>query len=115
MFSVQTTTASPSRSMSARSIALAAAVFLFAAQLAGVVHIHRADNSLKGSVSVAATLDDGLCALCLFHFHSPTSSSPVPSIVRPHEIGEIAPITGPLAVFPLFASRLFGRAPPASL
>jgi hypothetical protein len=115
MFLVQSITASRWRSMSARGIALATAVCLFAAQLAGTAHIHRADNSLKGSVSAAATIDDGLCALCLFHFHSPTNSSPVLSIARPREIEEIAAITGPLAVSPFFASRLYGRAPPASL
>jgi hypothetical protein len=115
MASLQITTASRGRSMTARGIALAAAVFLFAAQLAGVAHIHRADNSLKGSVSAAAIIDDGLCALCLFHFHSPTSSSPVPSIAPPRDAAELAPVTIASAVFPLFASRLYGRAPPASL
>jgi hypothetical protein len=115
MFLVQSITASRRRRVSARAIALATGLILLAAQLAGAAHIHRADNSLKGSVSAAATIDDGLCALCLFHFHSPTNSSPVLSIARPREIEEIGPITGPLALFPLFASRLYGRAPPASL
>ena len=101
--------------MRSRIIAIAAAAFLFTAQLAGAAHIHRADTGAKGSVSASAAVDDGLCALCLFHFHAPANSSPLPSIAQPHESAGRAVVTSPSTVFALFTSRLYGRAPPASL
>ena len=91
---------------------LAIALLLLIVQSAGVAHYHQKDFRHNYAQSVQG--DDGLCSLCLFHYHAPANpgtplSSAAPTIfvwrltaralVRLH----VAP-----AVF------LFSRAPPSA-
>lgn len=97
-----------------RNVAIVAGVFLLLAQLAGAAHVHQWFLGPRLSVATAG-IDDGLCALCLFHFHSPSVSSQAPELGTPVASHEFAPSASSAIVIPSFTSRLHVRAPPASL
>ena len=97
-----------------RSVAMATGIFLLLAQLAGAAHVHQRflDTSLTGAAATA--IDDGLCALCLFHFHSPSASSPAPEPGTPLASHEFASFANAAIVIPFFTSRLHVRGPPTT-
>jgi hypothetical protein len=97
-----------------RSVAIATGVFLLLAQLGWAVHIHQWFAGPRLSAATVA-VDDGLCALCLFHFHSPSAASPAPELRTPFATHELASFANSATFIPSFISRLHVRAPPASL
>jgi hypothetical protein len=94
--------------------ALAIAALLLTAQVLAAAHVHQlaCDKSLHARVQVV--LDDGLCALCLFHFNCPVSASPPMVLARPVlvEASIAATASSPLRLSA--KTCLFGRAPPSA-
>jgi len=89
---------------------------LLTAQAIAAAHVHPLGPSRRFEAqSQLIALDDGFCALCLFHFNCPVSASSQSALARP------APVT--VAIVFAIATRmlssakscLFGRAPPVPL
>jgi hypothetical protein len=86
---------------------------LIVAQCLAVAHFHpRPSTSLYSSG--AATLNDGLCALCLFHQYSPTLSAAASFPFSPSVIDHIDLYAAQSWPLYAFNSYLSGRSPPAS-
>jgi len=98
----------------ARKLAAVAAILLLLAQSLSVAHYHPLPIQSKISASLAAG-DDGVCSLCLFHFHSPTVSASSLSLTIPAAMRKVRPLAGAIELRRGFDSHLFGRAPPASV
>jgi hypothetical protein len=98
-----------------RTIALLAAALLLVGQFAATVHWHSTSLEDCASVSAGFSSDGGLCALCLFHFHSPGTIAVVPALTAPtfpqNSVSYIASAEPLIAHAPC----LFGRAPPVSV
>lgn len=93
-----------------RSLALAFSIFLLGAQSLAVAHFHLTDfQECFGQLAQAA---ESSCPLCIFHFHTPTSSAPAPLIVRPAELPRLQTRHSGSRTFIVFASLTFSRAPP---
>ncbi len=94
-----------------RSIAVAAALVLVAAQLLASAHFHRS----RRTIEIGAGNADLVCAVCVVRAHAPAASIGtgavfVPGLVRIASVPALR--AGSLAPRLL---RLSGRAPPASL
>jgi hypothetical protein len=91
---------------------VALAAFLLMAQCLAAAHFHPRQRASLHS-SVAVSLDDGLCALCLLHQHSPAvTASPAIAFSRTaiDRFELYAAQSWPLYAF---NSYLSGRSPPA--
>jgi hypothetical protein len=95
----------------ARSVSFALAAILLLAQCLTVAHYHPRQSTSRYS-STTASLDDALCALCLFHQYSPGVSSAVPSLLSPGRIGPIDLYAAQSWPLYAFNSYLLGRSPP---
>jgi hypothetical protein len=96
-----------------RSAIMALALLLLAAQSFSAAHYHQKD--FRDNLTHAAQDGDGLCSLCLFHFHAPASAGAPPVIVRPTLV--VSPLT-PQAMARLHAlaiARVLSRGPPPLL
>jgi len=94
-----------------RTRAACLAAILVLAQCLAVTHYHARPNSSVHSAA-AAVLGDGLCALCLFHQHSPTAAAAAPYPSSPTVVDHIdlyAAESWPLYAFSCYLS---GRSPP---
>jgi Protein of unknown function (DUF2946) len=91
---------------------LAFALLLLIAQSVGAAHYHQSDSRHNYTQSVQA--DDGLCSLCLFHFHAPGNSGTPFSDAAPAE--NVGRLTVPALVRKHAAPAilLFSRAPPTT-
>jgi len=98
-----------------RSIAIAAGIFLLLAQLAGAAHVHQWLAGPWLSKAAATSIDDGLCALCLFHFHSPSAASQTLDLSAPFATHGLIAFARPAMVIQSPRSHFQVRAPPASL
>jgi hypothetical protein len=87
--------------------------FLFlAAQSLGAAHYHQKD--FRDSLTHAVQGSDGLCSLCLFHFHAPANPSAPPAFAGPAlAIARLKPHVRPRLCLAAVA-LLFSRAPPFS-
>jgi hypothetical protein len=88
------------------------AAILLVAQCLAVAHYHSQQSTLRYA-SAGASLDNGLCSLCLFHQYSPTVAAAAPFPFSLTVIGLLdlyAAQTWPLYTF---NSYLSGRSPPA--
>jgi hypothetical protein len=99
----------------AKSIALAAAVLILAAQLLALAHNHQGNPTRQFNAHSQVVADDGLCALCNLAFHAPLNPAPTPSIARPYtELRLIDTAIASLHVSTPFSSCQT-RAPPAAM
>jgi len=98
----------------ARNLATVAAMLLLLAQSLSAAHYHPLPTPDKILVNSAAG-DDGVCSLCLLHFHSPTLSAASLSLAIPAAVHKVLPRPGAVELLCGFDSHLFGRAPPASV
>jgi hypothetical protein len=90
------------------------AVVLLLAQTAGAAHLHPLPSA-ETYATPAATVDNGLCALCLVRLHSPLAF-----LIAPRPAAPFAERWSPrrparLAPRVAYRAHLFGRAPPASV
>ncbi|HTW87133.1 MAG TPA: hypothetical protein VMD75_03915 [Candidatus Binataceae bacterium] len=88
------------------------AALLLAAQLLAAGHYHQIafDKSYHRGVQTVA--DDGLCALCLYHFNCPASANS-PIVPQRPALAEVASADmGSRALHSSVKACLFGRAPP---
>jgi hypothetical protein len=99
----------------ARSIALAGAALILAAQFLALTHFHQRNPIRQFNAQTQLVADDGLCALCNLALHAPLSPAATPSIARPYV--EIRLADAPVAS--LHVSNPFSscrtRAPPAAV
>ena len=98
-----------------RGTAALAAVILLLIQSLGVAHFHPLHFEHKYAADAVASADSGICAVCLFRFHSPTVSAVAPSLKAPAPFAPIEFVAHQSRLCSPYASSLFGRAPPASL
>jgi hypothetical protein len=98
-----------------RRTAIVAAALILLAQSLGAAHYHPAPTVQKLSASSAASVDDGLCALCLLHFHAPSAMSPLPSLAVPAAVQHLGLSASRSRRASSLDSHLFGRAPPATV
>ena len=99
-----------------RWIAGALAALLMIAQALAIAHVHQlAPNRRFEAQSQVVALDDGLCALCLFHINCPVSTSSLPSVARPALVAVAVVSTIANQLLSSAESCLFGRAPPVPL
>lgn len=98
----------------ARRLAVLAAVLLLSAQLLGAIHCHPA-ALMRGVTSQAQlTVDNGLCAVCLFAFHSPTNPTSLPLPADPG-FGSERFVPAPWAACPSRLDCIWrGRDPPGA-
>jgi hypothetical protein len=89
---------------------LAIALLLLIAQSVAAAHYHRKD--FRHSYAQSVQGDDGLCSLCLFHYHAPANPGTPLSSGAP--IVAIERLTAPVLVrlYEGPAIFLFSRAPP---
>lgn len=94
--------------------ALAIAALLLSAQVLAAAHVHQLTFDKSFHANMQAVLDDGLCALCLFHFNCPASASPPIVLARPVllEVAIAATVSSPLHLS--VKTGRFGRAPPSA-
>jgi hypothetical protein len=97
-----------------RGLAALAAAILILAQTAGAAHFHSFPSQNK-YLAASATIDNGLCALCLVRFHSPAPVLLAPRIEAPAQLGLHALFASRERVRSAYDSNLFGRAPPVPL
>jgi hypothetical protein len=99
----------------AKSIALAGAVLIVAAQLLALAHNHQGNPTRQFNAQTQVVADDGLCALCNLAFHAPLNPAASPSIARPYA----EPRLLDAAVASVHVSTPFSscqtRAPPAAI
>jgi hypothetical protein len=96
-----------------RSLAATAVAILVAGQLVAAVHVH--PTALANAPSGALGATDGICVVCLLHFHAPAASHVVPAVVRPAEVraGRVTPAVLAPVCREIRTSQ--GRSPPVSL
>lgn len=98
-----------------RVLALATAAMLLYTQLLAVSHVHQQPSPIKRiSSSSQAAPEDGLCALCLFHFHAQASFSATPTLGHPVPTTYAQPAVDRHWIASSQVACLFGRAPPVS-
>jgi hypothetical protein len=98
----------------AKSIALAAAALIFAAQLLAVAHFHQGNPIRQFIAHTQVVADDSLCALCNLAFHAPLNPAATPSIAHPYaELRLVEAAVATLHVSEPFSSCRT-RAPPAA-
>lgn len=92
---------------------LAVAVLLLAAQSLAGAHFHQ--QPYQESFGPGVQVSDVFCALCLFHFHSPTQLGQSSGPLLPIE-GQRQSLAGVRVSFVLIPwAKVFSRAPPAAL
>ena len=96
---------------SERTLMAALVVLLLVAQCLAVAHYHPKQSTSLCS-SAAASLDDGLCTLCLFHQYAPTVATAAPVPFSPTMIGHIDLYAAQSWPLYAFNSYLLGRSPP---
>jgi len=96
-----------------RTLAGALAATLLVAQCLAVAHYHPRESTSRYSASAVVSLDDGLCALCLFHQYSPTIAATAPFPVQPSAIDHFDLYAAQSWPLYAFNSYLSGRSPPA--
>lgn len=95
-------------------LAVLGAAVLISAQLLGVIHSHRSALSRGVTSQSQSTEDNGLCAVCLLAFHSPTNPASAPVLADPG-FGSLRWVPAAWAGFrSLLGSISRGRAPPAA-
>ncbi len=97
-----------------RNLAGTLAAILLVAQCLAAAHYHPRQNGSRYSASVAASFDDGLCALCLLHHYSPTSSAAAHFLIPPTVIDRVDLYAAQSWPLYSFNSYLSGRSPPPS-
>lgn len=95
-----------------RMLAACFAAIVLVAQCSAVAHYHPLQRTSIHTAQAAA-LDDGLCALCLFHQQSSGLSPTVPLLSSPANIGAIDLYSAQSWPLYSFNSYLLGRSPPA--
>ncbi|HLH76973.1 MAG TPA: hypothetical protein VKV28_09240 [Candidatus Binataceae bacterium] len=92
---------------------LAMAVLLLAAQSLSAAHFHQ--QTFQEYFGPSAQVSDVFCALCLFHFHSPTqlSQSCGPTLPVEGARQRMAGARVPLVL--ITWAKVFSRAPPVAL
>jgi hypothetical protein len=99
----------------AKSIALAAAVLILAAQLLALAHFHQGNPTRQFNAQSQVVAEDGLCALCNLAFHAPLNPATTRSIARPYaELRLVDSAVTSLRVSNPFSSCRT-RAPPAAM
>ena len=94
---------------------LAIAALLLTAQLLAVSHVHQLPSGRSIHTNAQTVADDGLCALCLFHFNCPVDASAPLILAQPAPIEVSMAPTASSRLLLSVKTCLFGRAPPASL
>ncbi|HKV54946.1 MAG TPA: hypothetical protein VJN94_09910 [Candidatus Binataceae bacterium] len=94
------------------NLAIAFTAILLIAQLLAAAHYHRGAGATEYSASIASSLDNGLCALCLLNHYSPTVSAVAPLPNRPTIVEHIDLYAAQSWPLYSFCSYLPGRAPP---
>ena len=97
-----------------RGVAAFVAAILLLTQSLGAAHFHPLPTAQKYAAD-AVVSDDGLCAVCLFSFHSPTVAAVTPSLTAPVLFERIDFVATESRLCSSYDSHLFGRAPPASV
>ncbi len=94
--------------------ALAIAALLLIAQALAISHVHQLASGRSIHSDAQVAVDDGLCALCLFHYSCPAGASPPMVLARPElvEVSIAATASSPLRSS--VKTCLFGRAPPSA-
>jgi hypothetical protein len=96
-----------------RAIAILIAAAVFVAQLLALSHVHQQPTRVKQlSESITLSANDGLCALCLLHFHAQTVTDSPLSFFRPFLPVFVGPAGERLHYSVPLGSSIFGRAPP---
>jgi len=85
------------------------AAILLVAQCLAVAHYHPKQST---SLYSSASLDDSLCALCLFHQYSPTVAAAAPLPFSSTVVGHIELYAAQSWPLYAFNSYLSGRSPP---
>jgi hypothetical protein len=95
-----------------RSVAIFTAALTLAAQLAAVAHFHPVPcrDSINAVTQLSA--DSGVCALCVFAFHTSAKPPATPSIATPTltALSVLAPVAGVL--HRVDSTSALTRAPP---
>jgi len=91
---------------------LAFALLLLIAQSVGAAHYHQNDSRHNYTQSVQA--DDGLCSLCLFHFHAPANPGTPLRDAAPAETVVRLTVPALVRTHAAPAILLFSRAPPTT-
>jgi len=94
--------------------ALTAGLILFA-QVLAAAHFHRFPSSREYLTKPAVSVDNGLCAVCLLRFHSPSALIASPAPEPPAPAKRVLVRAAGEAPHRAFTSQVFGRAPPASI
>jgi hypothetical protein len=94
-------------------IAGIAAAILFLAQTLGIAHFHPLPSQHKFVTKAAVSVDDGLCALCLVRFHSPSALVVAPHPTAPMLAEMNALTAASTEPHSSYRSHRLGRAPPA--
>ncbi len=94
--------------------ALAIAALLLSAQVVAVSHVHRLAFDRSFHADAQAVIDDGPCALCLFHFNCPASASPPLILAQPVLVEVSTAATASSSLRSSVKTCLFGRAPPSA-
>ncbi len=97
-----------------RGVAAVAAAILLLAQSLAAAHFHPLPDQQKYSAEAVASVDNGLCAVCLLRIHSPTVAAVTPSVTAPVPFERIDFVATESRLCSSYDSHLFGRAPPAS-
>jgi hypothetical protein len=87
---------------------------LLTAQLLATAHVHRFAFDRSFHANSRVVLDDGLCALCLFHFNCPVSANPPLILAQPALVEASLPATASRRRQSSVKACLFGRAPPST-
>jgi hypothetical protein len=97
-----------------RGFAAVIAGLLLLAQIFAAAHVH--PDAFRRIVvdGTQVNLSEAACPVCLFHFHSPTTANPVPSLARPLLNENIIVAAAHSRLLCCAKPQLFGRAPPAA-
>jgi|GEM_PF-5419825 hypothetical protein len=101
------------RKRGCRAAILAAAVLLVAAQSLSAAHFHQ--QTFREYFGPSVQVGDVFCALCLFHFHSPTQLGQSSGPVLPVDGARRSVATARVALVGLAWAKVFSRAPPVAL
>src|ERR1700674_3912532 len=94
-----------------RIVTHAAAAIFMLAQFLGIAHFHLRPVEHRYSATAVATADDGLCAVCVLHFHSAAAFAIAPSASAPTPTQRFVVFAAGPRIGSSYRSHRFGRAP----